>query len=135
MTEDTFSIKRLIKKCKNVTLFYIRLNFTCFLSLYFFRCNSISWTLTSSLFINSFFLCSFFTSFFTCDNDEKVVNVKRSDKIDLLESLRTDVRDWRSLTSGFLLESFTVHEGFLCWDITMSSTLSYYHSKKRGIRM
>ena len=39
--------------------------------------------------------------------------MRRSDRVDLLESLETDVRDRRLLTLGFLLEPFTVHERFL----------------------
>ena len=46
-----------------------------------------------SLSIDSFFLCSFFTSFSTYDDDEEIVNIRRSDKIDLLKSLETNVRD------------------------------------------
>ena len=93
LTGDTFSIERPIKEYKNVISLCIRLNSTCFSSLYFSRCSSTSWTSTSSLSIGSSFLCSFFTSFSTYGDDEEVVSVRRSDRIDSLKSLKTDVRD------------------------------------------
>ena len=47
------------------------------------------------------------------DNDEGTVNVERSDKIDSLESLKTDVRDRPLLTLEFLFELFTIRKRFL----------------------